>query len=140
MHSSRMRTGCSLTSCRSLLLGGGGGLCFLGGVCFLGGSASKGGLLLGEVSASWRGVCFLGGCLLPGGVCFLGGLGSAPGGCASWGVFARGVCSWGVCSWGCGIPTCTEADTPPVDRITDACKNITLATTSLQPVKIRIIG
>ena len=33
-----------------------------------------------------------------------------------------------------GIPTCTEADTPPVDRITDACKNITLATTSLRPV------
>ena len=25
-------------------------------------------------------------------------------------------------------------ETPPVDRITDACKNITLATTSLQPV------
>ena len=30
---------------------------------------------------------------------------------------------------GSGIPACTEADTlpPPVDRITDACKNITLA-------------
>ena len=59
-HSSRMRTGRSLTVCRSLL---------------------------------------------PGGECLLlGGL-SAPG----------------------GIPTCTEADTPSVNRITDACKNITLA-------------
>ena len=27
-------------------------------------------------------------------------------------------------------------ETPPVDRITDTCKNITLATTSLRPVKI----
>ena len=42
------------------------------------------------------------GCLLWGGVCFGGGM-SAPGGC---------------------IPACTEAD-PPVNRITDACKNIT---------------
>ena len=30
---------------------------------------------------------------------------------------------WG----GTGIRACTEADPPPVDRITDACKNITLA-------------
>ena len=28
-------------------------------------------------------------------------------------------------------------ETPPVDRITDTCKNITLATTSLRPVKRR---
>ena len=37
---------------------------------------------------------------------------------------------------GCGIPTCTGAYNPPPrgDRITDACKNITLATTSLRPV------
>ena len=40
---------------------------------------------------------------------------------------ARGVCRGG------GIPACTEAD-PPVNRITDRCKNITLATTSLRPV------
>ena len=39
---------------------------------------------------------------------------------------------------GVGIPACTEADThpPPVNRMTDRCKNITLATTSLRPVKI----
>ena len=36
---------------------------------------------------------------------------------------------------GGGIPTCTEAD-PPVNRMTDRCKNITLATTSLRPVNI----
>ena len=67
---------------------------------------------------SWRGVCSRG-CLLLGGVC-------------SWGGSARGVFAWGgVCSWGrsvCsgGIPACTEADAPPVNRITDTCKNITL--------------
>ena len=37
---------------------------------------------------------------------------------------------------GGGIPACTEADPHPVNRITDACKNITLAPTSLRPVKI----
>ena len=81
MHSSRMRTGRSLTVCRSLLPGGG---CLLGGVC------SGGCLLLGE----------------------------------------------GVSALGGGIPPCTEADTPPVNRMTDRCKNITLATTSLRPVKM----
>ena len=50
----------------------------------------------------------------------LGGV-SAPGGCLLGGV---------------DIPACTEADTPPVNRMTDWCKNITLATTSLRPVKI----
>ena len=43
----------------------------------------------------------------------------------------------GVCFLGDGgIPVCTEAD-PPVNRMTDRCKNITLATTLLQPVNIR---
>ena len=28
---------------------------------------------------------------------------------------------------------------PPVDRITDTCKNITLATTSLRPVKMALV-
>ena len=62
--------------------------------------------------------------LLPGGcVCSRG--------CLLWGVSALG----GVCSWrGCGIPACTEADTPPCEQMTDRCKNITLATTSLRPV------
>ena len=34
---------------------------------------------------------------------------------------------------GGGIPACTEVD-PPVNRMTDRCKNITLATTSLGAV------
>ena len=42
----------------------------------------------------------------------VGGLVSAPGG--------------GVSAPGGGIPACTEADPPPVNRITDACENITL--------------
>ena len=69
-------------------------------------------------------------------------------------VGGRGLLRGGVCSRGCllrgcllqggllregvpgpGIPACTEAD-PPVDRMTDTCKNITFAT-SLQTVKIR---
>ena len=69
-----------------------------------------------------RGVRCWGGCLVlegsaPRGVCFGG---SAPGG-----LFRGG-----------GIPACTEVD-PPVDRMTDMCKNITFAT-SLRTVKIRV--
>ena len=131
MHSSRMRTGRSLTVCRSLLPGGGvcfpggllpgGGCLLLGGVCSqgmsaLGGVCSGGwGCLLWGVSAL-GGVCS-GGCLLPGG--------SAPGG----GCLLRGEC---------GIPACTEADTLPLNRMTNRCKNITLATTSLRLVTMLI--
>ena len=39
----------------------------------------------------------------------------------------------GSASVPCGIP---PPPPPPVNRMTDRCKNITLATTSLQPVKI----
>ena len=130
MHSSRMRTGRSLTVCRSLLPGGEGRVCFGGvssarGVCsggFLlqgvcsrgvsaaGGSAAGGCLFLGGVSAprGWSlplgGVCSRGVCsqggLLPGGVCSWGV--SAPGDVCSQGV---GVCSpGGVCSRGCLLP------------------------------------
>ena len=61
MHSSRMRTGRSLTVCWSLLPGGGGG------------SARGGGCLLPGGGAAFGGVCS-GGCLLPeGGVVCLGG-------------------------------------------------------------------
>ena len=87
MHSSRMRTGRSLTVCCSLLSG-------RGDVC----------LVPGGVSAwSWGG--------LPG-----------PGGVSAW--------SGG---WVCLVPGGLPED-PPMDRITDTCKNITLATTSLQLV------
>ena len=133
MHSSRMRTGRSLTIYRSLLLGG----CLLweegeGGVCSGGGCLLPGGVCSWGVSAL-EGVCSWG-CLLWG-VCSQGM--SAPGGCLLWGCLLQGVC---VCSGGGvgGIPACTEADTPSVNRMTDRCKNITLATTSLRPVNILI--
>ena len=90
MHSSRMRTGRSLTVCRSLLLGGGGGL-LPGGVCS-GGCAPRGVSAPQGVSAP--GGCSKG-CLLWGGVCS-GGV-SAPGWCLLWGVCSQG----GVCSGGC---------------------------------------
>ena len=91
-----------------------------------------------------RGVCS-GGVSVVGGRCLLPAGVSAPGwGCLLWGVSTSGgVSSRGTSApggWcllgGGGIPACTEADTPPVDRITDTSKNITLATTSLRPVKI----
>ena len=72
MHSSRMRTGRSLTACRSLLPVGGGG----GGV--RGGSA-RGSLLPGGC------VCSRGGLLPGGGVC--SGEVSAPGGSAPGGGY-----------------------------------------------------
>ena len=58
--------------------------------------------------SAWSGGCLPG---PGGGVCLVPGGGLVPGG-----------------------PPCPE--TPPVNRITDTCKNTTLATTSLQPVKI----
>ena len=88
MHSSRMRTGRSLTVYRSLLPEGGG--CLLGG-CLL---------------RVW-GVCSQGGCLLP------------------------GVSAWGESM----VSQHALRQTPAVNRITDTSKNITLATTSLRPVK-----
>ena len=51
------------------------------------------------------------------------------------------VCRGGLSALGGGgggIPACTEADPPPpVDRITDTSKNITLASTSLRPVMMK---
>ena len=79
------------------------------------GVSAPGGYLLpgaGGCCSGRREVSAPGGCLLLGG-CLLGGV-SAPRGDLLKGVSARGD----------GIPACTEADTPPVDRITDACKNI----------------
>ena len=85
--------------------------------------------LVGGMSAPGVCVSALGGvsALVGRGVCS-GGQVSAPGGC-----LLLGGC---LLQGGCGITACTEADTPPVNRMTDRCKNITLATTSLRPVKI----
>ena len=135
-----MGTGCSLTVCWHLLPRG--SVCLVwGGLPGLGGRGQGG--LPG-----------LGGCL-PG----LGGL-PGPGGVAAWswggqpgprgsggsawsqggGCLVLGVAAWSqggsAWSWGWvggGIPACTEAD-PPLNRMTDRCKNITLGTTSLRPV------
>ena len=126
-------------------------------------SASRGGVcsggvyLLRGVSAPWE-CLLLGGCLLQGGVCSWGCICSrgsaprgvsAPGGCLLWGVYSHG----GVCSRGClllgvsapggclllgGVVSqhALRKTPPPVNRMTNRCKNITLATTSLRPVKI----
>ena len=100
---------------------------------------SRGGCLLGRgVPPSGGGVLLGGGCRLPGGLLgrgclLLGGVSLAGGVPPSGGLLALGSPWWG------GIPACTEAD-PPVNRMTDRCKNITLATTSLRPVTISCQG
>ena len=98
-------------------LGGGWGVCSQGGggvsaprgVSAAGGwGSAPGGSTRGDVSS--------GGCLLPG-VCSRGV--SAPGGSTPGGVCSRGAYAPGE---GCGIPACTEADTPTVNRMTNRCK------------------
>ena len=116
-------------------------------VClFWGVSALRGGLLRRGGVCS-RGCLLLGGC-----VCLLLG-GFAPGGCLLWwgGVWSGGcVCCWRRCvfSGGCLLPGVSALGgwypsmhwgrhpTPPVNRMTNSSKNITLATTSLRPVKM----
>ena len=58
-----------------------------------------------------------------GGVCSRGGL---PG--------LGGVCFWGGDLLGPGGGGSPLVEIPPVNRMTNRCKNITLATTSLRPV------
>ena len=65
------------------------------------------GVCLGELSALRGGVC-------PGGVCLEGG------------CLPRGCLLGGVCPGGVSAPVHTGMHTPPVDRMTDMCKNITL--------------
>ena len=103
-----MRTGRSLPVCCSLLPGGD-----LPGP---GGSPRRGG-------SPWSG----GVCLVRGGSPWSGGLPAKGGSPWSGGVsLPRGV----VFAWSQG----GFSGDPPVNRITDTCKNITLATTSLRPV------
>ena len=123
MHSSRIRTGRSLTVCQSLLLGGGP-------------PSGEGRHLLG--GPSFQGVSFLGG-LIPGGPTSGG---SPSGGVSLGGLFLGGSPSGGSPSRGAPSRRCLLLgdasfwETPPVDRITDTSKNITLASTSLRPVTI----
>ena len=90
---------------------GGGVMCFLGeGVCFLGVCFWEGLCVLPRGCAFW-GMCFPG-TVLPGG------------------VLPRGMSAQGVC-----IPECAEADTPPLNRMTDRrLWKYYLAATSLQTV------
>ena len=180
-----MRTGRSLTVCRSLLPGGVGYVCSRWGVSAPGGvysgSVCSGGCLLlrvGGVSTprGWGWGVYSRGVSALGCVSALRGLVSALGGCLLWGVSALGgVYSGGVFSRGCllpgvglgcllpGVSACllwgrrwvsapggcllpgvsalgggVSAPRgvwwypsmhwgPPVYRITDVCKNITLA-------------
>ena len=104
MHFSRMHTTCLLPVSPSMHCAGGclllGGYLLPGGVCYQWEWAS----------ATRVGVCY------QGELCY-GGVSATRGY-----LLLRGVCYYGVC-----IPACTEADTPPVNRMTDRCKNITFA-------------
>ena len=138
-----MRTGRSLTVCWGVLLRG----------SLPGGSPCWGSPCLGRVSPCPAGSPCLGGLLaggfsLPGGIPAQGGLPargvSLPGGVLP----ARGVSLPGgspclgvslpggsPCLGGFSLP-----ETPPVNRITHSCKNITLATTSLRPVMTYVLA
>ena len=104
-----------------------GGVSLVWGVCLVrGGSTWSGGF-----SLVWGGLPGPGGSPWSGGVLPAGGVFSLVWG----GPPCRGGSPWsrgGVCLVRGGSP-----ETPPVNRITDTCKNITLATTSLRPVKIK---
>ena len=86
----------------------------------------------------YAGVCFpRGGGVRSGGVPGPGGGVSGPGGCLVQGGVSGlgGRCVW---SGGVGLSALWDTTPPPVNRMTDRCKNITLATTSLRPVTIYI--
>ena len=50
-----------------------------------------------------------------------------PGGCMPGGCLPSGVSAWGG---GVSILVCNGSDTPPVNKITDRCKDVTLPQTS----------
>ena len=101
-----------------------------GGCLVQGAGGWSGGYLVQEVYLVLGGVLSPWGCLVPGdvvqgGVWFQGGCGLG------------GIWSQGGLVLGGGIPACTEEAPPsPENRMTDRCKSIALATTSLQPVKM----
>ena len=129
MHSSRMRT----VRCSSRLLGWGEGGCRC--ICRWGRGYLPGGLharVRGRPGGVCRG-CLLRGCLLRGclprgvsaggclpGVSAQGGV--CPGVVCLGGCLLRGVSAPGGVCWGCVY----LLRVPPVNRMTDRCKNITL--------------
>ena len=129
MHSSRMRTGRSLTVFQSLQPGG--VYLVLGGV-----------YLVPEGGCTWSG-----GVPGPGGVYLVGGCTWSRGG--GWCTWSRGGVPGpgggvylvpGGCTWsrggvpGPGGVYLVRYSPPPVNRMTNRCKNITLAKTSFRPV------
>ena len=137
MHSSRMRTSHSLNVCCSVLLAGGFSL-VRGGLLGPGGSPWSWGVLLCPrgVSLVWGGSPWSWGVLLcPRGFSFILGAFSLVRG----GLLGPGGSPWSggvlLCPGGFSLVRGVSPETPPVDRITDTCKNITLVTTSLWPVK-----
>ena len=85
-----------------------GGVCSGEGVCTPRGSRSvySQGVSAPRGMSALGGVCLRGWYLLPGG---------------------GSVCPGGGLLWGGCIPACTEGRHPPVNRMTDRCKNITFA-------------
>ena len=141
IHSSRMRTGRSLTVCLSRLLERG--------------PPSRGASFLGwclpVVGSPFGGAYFLGGCLLLGGPPSWRGLlgrgspslgrGLLLTGSPWWGLLLGGLSLAGGSPWQGGasfLVGILGRQPPPVNRITHGCKNITLATTSLRPVNKKI--
>ena len=126
MHSSRMRTARSLTVSPSICGGGG---------------AWQGGMV-GRGHAWWRGMCGRGACMEGGvhgrgvacmareGICGKGGGICARGGAS---VVGKGH-AWQRCMHGRGACVAgghaCHTRPPPVDRMTDGCKNITYPQTS----------
>ena len=149
MHSSRMRTGRSLTVFRSLQPGG---------VYLVPGCTWSRGVPGPREGCTWsRGGVYLvpgRGVPGPGGTWSRGGI-PDPGGCTwSWGgvpgpggvyLVWGGTWSQGGCTWSQGVPgpgggylvpggVPGQVLPPPVNRMTNRCKNITLAKTSFRPV------
>ena len=124
MHSSRMRTGRSLTVCCSLLPGGGVVVVVSapGGCLARGDVPGPGGQCLLQGGCAWSqgggGVCSGGVCLVPGGVSAPGGVCLVPGGVVSAPVgvaWSRGD------AWSRGVSqhALRQTPSPPVDRILD---------------------
>ena len=93
------------------------------------------------MSASWGCLIPRGGCLLPsGGVCFLG-LSASQGGVCFLGDQLPGVDGVSASRRGCLLlgavyPSMHWGRHPPVDRMTDRCKNITFPQLRLRTVKM----
>ena len=138
MHSSRMRTGRSLTGVcsRGGVPGPGGMYLVPGGVPGPGGVYLVWGGVPGPRGGTWfRGVYLvLGGCTWSrGGVPGPGGY-LVPGGCTwPWGVYLVPGGVYLVPRGGVNGQVL-----PPVNRMTNRCKNITLAKTSFRPVKTQL--